>query len=91
MRLCGAGEGTIRLPLLLQGTVQGLGGAAIALVALAAAQAFLLPRLEPLLSVTLGLPDAAFLAPREMMALLLGGAALGAVGGSLAKGRPGRS
>jgi cell division transport system permease protein len=90
MRLVGAGERVIRLPLLLQGMVQGLGGAVLALAALGAAYAVMVPRLDPLLNVTLGLPRAAFFTAREMAALLLGGAGLGALGGLLAKGRPER-
>jgi cell division transport system permease protein len=90
MRLVGASEQVIRVPLLLQGTVQGLGGAVLALAALGAVYALVMPRLEPLLTVTLGLPHAAFFGPREMAALLLGGATLGALGGLLAKGRPER-
>lgn len=91
MRLVGASERVIRLPLLLQGMAQGLAGAVLALGALAGAYAVAAPRLEPLLNVTLGLQSAVFFAPGEMVALALGGAWLGAVGGLLAKGRPERS
>jgi cell division transport system permease protein len=90
MRLVGASERVIRLPLLLQGMAQGLGGAVLALAALGAAYAVAAPRLDPLLHVTLGLSRAAFFAPRDMAALVLGGAALGALGGLLAKGRSAR-
>jgi cell division transport system permease protein len=91
MRLVGASERVIRLPLLLQGMAQGLGGAVLALAALGAAYALGASRLDPLLNVTLGLPHADFFSPREMAALVVGGAALGAVGGVLAKGRPERA
>lgn len=87
MRLVGATERVIRLPLLLQGMVQGLLGALIALGGLEAAYALLAPRLEPLLTLTLGLSRAAFLSAPEMLLLLGGGAGLGALGGVLAKGR----
>ena len=87
MRLVGATERVIRLPLLLQGMVQGLLGALFALGGLEAAYALLAPRLEPLLTLTLGLSRAAFLSAPEMLLLLGGGAVLGAVGGVLAKGR----
>ena len=87
MRLVGATERVIRLPLLLQGMVQGLLGALIALGGLEAAHALLAPRLEPLLTLTLGLSRAAFLSAPEMLLLLGGGAGLGALGGVLAKGR----
>jgi cell division transport system permease protein len=88
MRLVGAGPMTIRLPLLLQGTAQGLAGAVIALGALQIAHAVLAPRIEPLLTVTLGLTRAVFLSPPQIVLLLAAGATLGALGGLLAKGRP---
>jgi cell division transport system permease protein len=87
MRLVGATEAVIRLPLLLQGMTQGLLGAALALAALVAAHAVFAPRLEPLLTLTLGLARAVFLSPAQMLLLLAGGAMLGALGGLLAKGR----
>jgi cell division transport system permease protein len=87
MRLVGATEAVIRLPLLLQGMTQGLLGAALALAALVTAHAVFAPRLEPLLTLTLGLARAVFLSPAQMALLLAGGAMLGAFGGLLAKGR----
>src|SRR5439155_938898 len=48
MRLVGATETTIWLPLLLQGTMQGLIGAVLALAALVATHSVVAPRLEPL-------------------------------------------
>lgn len=87
MRLVGATETVIRLPLLLQGMAQGLLGAAVALAALVGAHALVAPRVEPLLTLTLGLSRAVFLSAPEMMLLLAGGAMLGALGGLLAKGR----
>ena len=87
MRLVGATETVIRLPLLLQGMAQGLLGAAVALAALVGAHALVAPRVEPLLTLTLGLSRAVFLSAPEMLLLLAGGAMLGALGGLLAKGR----
>ena len=87
MRLVGASEAVIRLPRILQGMAQGLCGAVIALGSLAIAYALLAPRLEPLLTVTLGLTRAVFLSPPQGALLLAGGAVLGALGGLLAKGR----
>lgn len=86
MRLVGASEMVIRLPLFLQGLAQGLAGAALAVGSLYLAYRFALPTLEPLLTVTLGLPRAAFFAPTEIGLLLGGGALLGALGGLTAKG-----
>ncbi len=55
MRLVGAPEATIRLPLLLQGMLQGLLGALLALGALVLTHELVAPRLEPLVNITLGL------------------------------------
>lgn len=86
MRLVGASEMVIRLPLFLQGLAQGLVGAAVAVGGLFLAYRFALPALEPLLAVTLGLPRATFFSPAEIALLLSGGAVLGAMGGLMAKG-----
>jgi cell division transport system permease protein len=87
MRLVGAPELTIRLPLLLQGMVQGLLGAALALVALAVAFRFAAPKLEPLMTVALGLSHVDFLPPAQIVAIAAAGTVLGALGGLLARGR----
>ncbi len=87
MRLVGATERVIRLPLVLQGMAQGLVGAVVALGGLEVAYALSARGLEPLLSLTLGLTRAVFLSAPEMLMLVVGGAALGAVGGLLARGR----
>ena len=55
MRLVGATENVIRAPRLLQGMAQGLVAAIMALAALEIAYALAVPRLEPLLPMTLGL------------------------------------
>ena len=87
MRLVGATEAVVRLPLVLQGMAQGLAGAILALASLEVVFFLLAPRLEPLLSLTLGLSRAVFLSAPEMLTLMLGGAALGALGGLLTRGR----
>jgi cell division transport system permease protein len=87
MRLVGAPELVVRLPLLLQGLIQGLVGAGLALLALMVSHHFAAPRLEPLLTLTIGLPRLAFLTPPGVLTLLAAGAGLGAVGGWLARGR----
>jgi cell division transport system permease protein len=87
MRLVGAPEATIRLPLLLQGMAQGLLGAALALVALSVAYRVAAPRLEPLMSVALGLSRVEFLDPAQIVAIAAAGTVLGALGGVLARGR----
>jgi len=87
MRLVGAPELTIRLPLLLQGMVQGLLGAALAIIALAVAYSFAAPKLEPLMTVALGLSQLDFLPPAQIVAIAAAGTVLGALGGRLARGR----
>jgi cell division transport system permease protein len=87
MRLVGASEAVVRLPQLLQGMVQGLLGAVVALALLETAYAVAAPRLEPLLNLTLGLARAVFLSLPQILLLIAGGAVLGALGGLLARGR----
>ena len=87
MRLVGAPEFTIRVPLLLQGMLQGLIGAALALGALAVIHHFAAPRLKPLMAVALGVDTISFLAVPQVAAIALAGTALGAFGGFLARGR----
>lgn len=88
MRLVGAPESVIRLPLLFQGMIQGLVGAALAVLALVAVFRLAAPRLEPLLQLTVGLPHAEFLTLSALVVLLLAGASFGALGGWFARGRP---
>ena len=87
MRLVGAPEFTVRIPLLLQGLIQGLLGAALALVALGVSHHFIAPKLAPLMTVALGLNELDFLPPIQIAAIALAGAGLGALGGLLARGR----
>lgn len=87
MRLVGAPEFVVRLPLLLQGMLQGLMGAALALAGLAFAHHLVAPRLGPLVNLTLGLTSLDFLPLVELAALLVAGTVFGAAGGWLARGR----
>jgi cell division transport system permease protein len=87
MRLVGAPEATIRMPLLLQGMVQGLLGAALALIALGVAHRVVAPKLEPLMTVALGASGVDFLPPLQIAAIAAAGTVLGALGGLLARGR----
>src|SRR5881397_213475 len=87
MRLVGAPEAAIRLPLLLQGLIQGLLGATLALLGLVVFYRLAVPKLEPLMSLTVGLPSLEFLPASAVLRLLAAGAALGAFGGWLARGR----
>jgi cell division transport system permease protein len=85
MRLVGASELTIRLPVLLQGMLQGLAGAVLALGALVITHSLVAPRLEPLVNLTLGLSQIVFLTPLGVLALLGAGTLLGGLGGWLAR------
>jgi cell division transport system permease protein len=87
MRLVGATERVIRWPRLLQGMAQGLVASIVALAALELAYAVAVPRLEPLLPVTIGLERVLFLSPWQALALIAAGSMLGALGGMLARGR----
>ena len=87
MRLVGATENVIRWPRLLQGMAQGLVASIVALATLELAYAVAVPRLEPLLPVTIGLERVAFLSPWQALALISAGTMLGAMGGLLARGR----
>ena len=87
MRLVGATENVIRAPRRLQGMAQGLVAAIMALAALEIAYALAVPRLEPLLPMTLGLERVTFLSPLQALALIGAGTMLGALGGLLARGR----
>ncbi len=89
MRLVGAAEIVVRLPLLLQGMLQGLIGGLLALLALGVAHRVTAPHLDPVLTVTIGLPALEFLSPVNLAALVAAGTLLGAFGGWLARG-PGR-
>lgn len=86
MRLVGAPEFAIRVPLVLQGGIQGLLGALVAVGILVLGHRLLAPRLEPLASITLGLSALAFLTPAALGGLVGAGTVLGGLGGFLARG-----
>jgi cell division transport system permease protein len=87
MRLVGAPEHIVRLPLLLQGMMQGLLGAVLAIWVLVACYAIIGPRVEPLVTETLGIARLTFLRPLNVVALMVAGTLLGGLGGWLARGR----
>src|SRR5262245_15558518 len=85
MRLVGAPEFTIRLPLILQAGAQGLLGAALALAVLALSYRLLAPDLGAMVSLTLGLPALRFFTPGAVLGLAIVGVLLGGIGGILAR------
>ncbi len=91
MRLVGAGEGMIRGPFLLQGMIQGVVGAVIALGCLLFASAFLVPRFVPFLALALGLESVNLFSLQDGAVLLASGAALGGLGSFLAVRREARA
>ena len=85
MRLVGATEFFIRGPFYLEGILQGLLGAAVAVGALRAAHLALQPRLAE--SLVLSISAREFLSPAESAALLLFGALAGLGGALVSLGR----
>jgi cell division transport system permease protein len=85
MRLVGAPEFTIRVPLVLQGGAQGLLGAVLALAILAVSYRLLAANLQALVSLTLGLPQLHFFTPASVLGLTVVGTVLGGMGGVLAR------
>jgi cell division transport system permease protein len=87
MRLVGAPELIVRMPLLLQGMLQGLLGAMMAIWMLIACYVLVGPRLEPLVHEALGLERLTFLRSPDVAMLMVAGTVLGGFGGWLARGR----
>jgi cell division transport system permease protein len=87
MKLCGATNAFIRAPLLLEGTLQGAVGGAIAVGLVGTLHLFLLGAVDELFAGPVGVTALAFL-PAELSASLVGGGALlGALGSALAAAR----
>jgi len=87
MRLVGASEHVVRLPLLMQGMMQGLIGAVLAVWVLVGCYAIIGPRAEPLVTEALGIARLSFLRPPDVVSLMIAGTLLGGLGGWLARGR----
>jgi cell division transport system permease protein len=87
MKLVGATDAYVEVPFLIEGVLQGFGGAGLAVLALLAMHALLTPRLVAAVGVVAPLKRAEVLPGSLVLALLAGGAALGLVASALAVGR----
>jgi cell division transport system permease protein len=83
MKLVGATDGYVGAPILLEGMLQGLAGAGLAVGALAGAAWALLPRLREALPIAARVTGADLLPGSLLGALLLGGTALGLLASAL--------
>jgi cell division transport system permease protein len=83
MKLVGATDGYVSAPILLEGALQGLAGAALAAGVLAASTWVLVPRLREALPIAARITPADLLPGSLLAALLLGGTALGLVASAL--------
>ncbi len=82
MRLCGATERFIGVPVLLEGAAQGLAAALLSVLLLYAAFGLVHESLAGGLGVLLGFRPV-FLSPGQVLGIVLGGGCLGALGGAL--------
>jgi cell division transport system permease protein len=83
MKLVGATDAFVGAPFLIEGLVQGLAGAGLAVLALLGAQAALLPRLRAAVALAGRLTRADVLPTALLIGLLAGGAALGLTASAL--------
>src|SRR5207245_1253044 len=87
MKLVGATDGYVRAPFLMEGALQGVLGAGVAVGVVLAAQHWLLPHASQAFAVAAGV-GAPHLLPAHAAALLAAGAVVGFVGSWIAAGHP---
>jgi cell division transport system permease protein len=87
MKLVGATDGFVSAPFLIEGLLQGLLGASAAVLALLALHALLVPRLAAAVGIAGGLRLGDTLPPPLVLALVLGGGAIGLLGSALSVAR----
>ncbi len=87
MKLVGATDAFVSAPFLIEGLVQGLLGAAVAVGALLATHAAIVPRLRAAVSLAGGLRLADTLPAPLLVGLVLGGGAVGLLGSALSVAR----
>ncbi len=90
LSLVGASKPFVRIPFLIEGILQGILGAGIAVGILYGAYRTLEPRLSESFLLAAGRLDLSFLPPGAVLVLLGVGAAVGLVGSALSVGRFGR-
>jgi len=86
MKLVGATDGYVRAPFLMEGALQGVLGATVAVGAVLAAQHWLLPHVSQAFTVAAGV-GAPQLRPAHAASLLTAGALVGFVGSWIAVAR----
>jgi cell division transport system permease protein len=82
MKLCGATDGFVRGPFVLEGAFQGFAAAVLALLTLGLAFVALSGRVDEALAALAGVRSV-FLSPGAVLALLVGGGIVGALGSAL--------
>ncbi len=87
MKLVGATDAFVSAPFLIEGLLQGLIGAAVAVGALLVAHAAVVPRLRAAIALADGLRLADTLPPPLLLGLVLGGGAVGLLGSALSVAR----
>jgi cell division transport system permease protein len=80
MKLVGATDAFVSAPFLIEGLLQGVLGAGVAVAALLAAHAAVMPRLRAAIALADGLRLADTLPPPLLLALVAGGGAIGLLG-----------
>jgi cell division transport system permease protein len=82
LKLCGATDGYVRNPFLVEGAVQAVAAATVALLLLLIAYLSMRGQVESTLSAVVGVRPV-FLEPLMMLAVVLGGGLMGALGSAL--------